>query len=119
MARKNPLTGQRAAASEPEAAAANGFVFDFPERVERLDCPEPYQAHHIVVVTNQPDAVVTGQAWADLFAAAIRSWTFRLKDGSAAPITAAAIVALPPDLFEWLKLAWQDARQAPLPWKSK
>lgn len=92
------------------------FVFDFEPRVEVLDtdATDLYKGHRIKLVTNQPDAEVVGNPIAGILAAAIQEWTFKLKDGTVAPITPESIEALPPDLAGWLRDQWQERRTRPL-----
>jgi hypothetical protein len=90
------------------------IVFDLPERTEALTCPGIYAPHTVTLVLNAPDATYADMSMADALARAVKAWTFRLHDGTPAPITAEALQALPPDLYNWLSEEFVARRRRPL-----
>jgi hypothetical protein len=103
----------------PSTADTYSFLFDLPQRVVTLACPEPYSQpdgtpHTITVVLNAPDKAVVGRPLADVIAENIAGWTLTVNGGQPAPITPAAMQVLPPDLYNWLVTEWSTQRATPL-----
>jgi hypothetical protein len=101
---------------KPPAAAGPlpAVLLDFPERKERLECPDLYAGHWVELVTNVPPNQAQGKALPEFLASVIKAWNFKTPDGQPAPITAAAMEALPPDLWNWLLAEYVERRDCPL-----
>lgn len=105
-------TKDKATTSEPAPLPA--ILLDFPERKERLDCPDVYEGHWVEVRTNVPPNQSQGKPLGDFLASVIKAWSFKTQDGQPAPITAATLDALPPDLWNWLISEYVERRERPL-----
>jgi hypothetical protein len=116
---RSPRPAEGGRVSEPDQPQPVTLVFDLPERTERLECPDLYAGHWIEVVTNSPPSQSEGKPLSEFMASVIKAWSFQTRDGHPAPISAEAMQALPPDLWDWLIAEYVERRARPLAQRQK
>lgn len=107
--------------TSPEVLAIH---FDLPDREEVVELFDIYKGHSVTFRTNVPDKEVVGRPILDVVADNIIRWTFRARPTEAQkakgekgdPIlpSPAALMALPPDLHNYLINEFNARREVPL-----
>lgn len=109
------MVKDKPAGSAPPAPPPSPLIeFEGFERIERLEPGDVYQGQWIDVWTNMPDKVVVDKTWTELAPIIVRAWSFQLKGGAPAPITAETFDALPGELTAWIIDEWRALRGRPL-----
>lgn len=98
--------------------------FDLPDREETIDLFDIYQGHSVTFRTNVPDKDVFGKPILKVVADNIVRWTFRARPtpeqkargekGDPIPPSQEALLALPPDLHNYLINEFNARREVPL-----